>query len=142
DGSYADNSTEANYAINCLDDPASVPFKKVPSLVPACDEASPTFGRIFAWGMTGCRGIAVTSSEKPLDIRGEGAAPILVLGTSRDPATPMKWAEALAAQLDSGVLVERDGDGHTAYNSGNGCIDSIVEDYLLEGTVPADGTQC
>jgi pimeloyl-ACP methyl ester carboxylesterase len=142
DGSYADNSTEANYAINCLDDPASVPFKKVPSLFPAFDEASPTFGRIFAWGMTGCRGIAVRSSEKPLDIRGEGAAPILVLGTSRDPATPMKWAEALAAQLDSGVLVERDGDGHTAYNSGNGCTDSIVEDYLLEGTVPADGTQC
>jgi pimeloyl-ACP methyl ester carboxylesterase len=142
DGSYTDNSVEANYAINCLDDPTSVPFRKVPSLFPAFDEASPTFGRIFAWGMTGCRGIEVTSSEKPLDIRGTGAAPILVLGTSRDPATPMKWAEALAAQLDSGVLVARDGDGHTAYNSGNGCIDSIVEDYLLDGTVPDDGTTC
>jgi pimeloyl-ACP methyl ester carboxylesterase len=142
DGSYTDNSVEANYAINCLDDPTSVPFRKVPSLFPAFDEASPTFGRIFAWGMTGCRGIEVTSSEKPLDIRGTGAAPILVLATSRDPATPMKWAEALAAQLDSGVLVERDGDGHTAYNSGNGCIDSIVEDYLLDGTVPDDGTTC
>ena len=142
DGSYTDNSVEANYAINCLDDPTSVPFRKVPSLFPAFDEASPTFGRIFAWGTTGCRGIEVTSSEKPLDIRGTGAAPILVLGTSRDPATPMKWAEALAAQLDSGVLVERDGDGHTAYNSGNGCIDSIVEDYLLDGTVPDDGTTC
>ena len=84
----------------------------------------------------------MTSSEEPLDIRGEGAAPILVLGTSRDPATPMKWAEALAAQLDSGVLVERDGDGHTAYNSGNECIDTIVEDYLVEGAVPDDGTTC
>ncbi|MCF6377934.1 alpha/beta hydrolase [Nocardioides KLBMP 9356] len=142
DGSYADNSIEANYAINCLDDPTSVPFSQVPSLYPEFEQASPTFGRIFAWGMTGCRGIAVKSTEEPLTIRAEGAAPILVLGTSRDPATPMKWAEALAAQLDSGVLVERDGDGHTAYNSGNGCIDSIVEDYLLEGTVPDDGTTC
>ncbi|WP_439938033.1 alpha/beta hydrolase [Nocardia sp. N13] len=142
DGSYADNSMEANYAVNCLDDPASVPFRKVPSLFADFEAASPTFGRIFAWGMTGCRGVAVKSSEKPLDIRGEGAAPILVLGTTRDPATPMKWAEALAAQLDSGVLVERDGDGHTAYNSGNACIDSIVEDFLLDGAVPADGTQC
>jgi hypothetical protein len=133
---------EANYAINCLDDPTAVPFKEVPALFPAFEEASPTFGRIFAWAMTGCRGITVKSSEKPLDIRGEGAAPILVLGTSRDPATPMKWAEALAAQLESGVLVERDGDGHTAYNSGNGCIDTIVEDYLIDGTVPDDPSAC
>ena len=142
DGSYADNSTEANYAINCLDDPTSVPFGKVPSLFDEFEEASPTFGRIFAWAMTGCRGVAVTSSEEPLDIRGEGAAPILVLGTTRDPATPMKWAEALSAQLESGVLVRRDGDGHTAYNSGNACIDAIVEDYLIDGTVPDDPSSC
>ncbi len=142
DGSYADNSLEANYAINCLDDPTAVPAGKVPSLIPAFEKASPTFGRIFAWAMTGCAGIKVRSSEEPLEIRGEGAAPILVLGTTRDPATPLKWAVALAGELDSGVLVERDGDGHTAYNSGNGCIDSIVEDYLVGGDVPADGTTC
>ncbi len=142
DGSYADNSTEANYAINCLDDPTSVPFGRVPSLFGAFEEASPTFGRIFAWAMTGCRGVEVTSSEEPLDIRGERAAPILVLGTTRDPATPMKWAEALSAQLESGVLVRRDGDGHTAYNSDNACIDAIVEDYLIKGTVPDDPSNC
>ena len=142
DGTYADNSIEANYAVNCLDDPTAVPFAKVPSLFPAFEKASPTFGRIFAWAMTGCDGVKVRSSEKPLDIRGEGAAPILVLGTTRDPATPMKWAEALSAQLDSGVLVRRDGDGHTAYNSGNECIDVIVEDYLIDGAVPNDQTSC
>ncbi|PKH40664.1 alpha/beta hydrolase fold [Nocardioides alpinus] len=142
DGSYADNSTEANYSINCLDDPTSVPFAKVPTLFSDFEEASPTFGRIFAWAMTTCRGVEVTSTEEPLDIRGEGAAPILVLGTTRDPATPMKWAEALAAQLESGVLIERDGDGHTAYNSDNACIDAIVEDYLIEGTVPDNPTRC
>jgi pimeloyl-ACP methyl ester carboxylesterase len=142
DGSYKDNSMEAIYAINCLDDPRSIGFGRVPSKFAAFEEASPTFGEVFAWGLTGCRGIEVTSTEEPLDIRGEGAAPILVLGTSRDPATPMKWAEALAAQLESGVLVERDGDGHTAYNSGNECIDATVEDYLVEGTVPDDGTTC
>ncbi|HEX5920029.1 MAG TPA: alpha/beta hydrolase, partial [Nocardioides sp.] len=142
DGSYADNSVEANYSINCLDDPTSVPFAKVPSLYEAYEEASPTFGRVFAWSAPLCRGVDVTSSEEPLDIRAEGAAPILVLGTTRDPATPFEWAEALSAQLDSGVLVERDGDGHTAYNAGNECIDTLVEDYLLDGTVPDDGTAC
>ena len=142
DGTYDNNSMEAIYAINCLDDPSSIPFGKVAAEIPAFEEASPTFGDVFAWGLTGCRGSKARSSEEPLDIRGEGAAPILVLGTTRDPATPMKWAVALADQLDSGVLVERDGDGHTAYNSGNECIDTTVEDYLVDGTVPDDGTRC
>ncbi|NPD04817.1 alpha/beta fold hydrolase [Nocardioides sp. zg-1308] len=142
DGTYLDNSVEANYVINCLDDPAAVPFDEVPSLFPAFEEASPTFGRVFAWGTAGCRGIGLEPSEEPLTIRGEGAAPILVLGTTRDPATPLKWARALSAQLQSGVLVERDGDGHTAYNAGNACIDAVVEDYLTEGAVPDDGTTC
>lgn len=139
---YDDNSMEANYAINCLDDPSSIPVSKVSSEFAAFEEASPTFGRVFAWGLTGCEGIEVTSSEKPLDIRGEGAAPILVLGTTRDPATPMKWAEGLADQLDSGVLLRRDGDGHTAYNSDNACVDTAVENYLIDGTVPEDQTSC
>ncbi|MBS2939817.1 alpha/beta fold hydrolase [Nocardioides sp. J2M5] len=142
DGTYENNSMEAIYAINCLDDPTSIPFARVPSKIAEFEEASPTFGDVFAWGLTGCRGSTTRTTEDPIEIRGEGAAPILVLGTTRDPATPMKWAVALADQLDSGVLVERDGDGHTAYNSGNECIDTTVEDYLVDGVVPDDGTTC
>ncbi len=71
-----------------------------------------------------------------------GAAPIVVVGTTRDPATPYEWAVSLAEQLESGVLVSRDGDGHTGYNSGNECVDVAVEDYLVDGTVPEDGLSC
>ena len=35
------------------------------------------------------------------------------------------------------MLVSRDGDGHTGYNSGNDCVDEAVEGYLVDGTVPA-----
>ena len=141
-GGFKDNSMEAIYAINCLDDPSAVAVSDIPAEFDAFDAASPTFGRVFAWGLAGCGGTRVKSSEEPIDIRAEGAAPILVLGTTRDPATPLKWAEALADQLDSGVLVRRDGDGHTAYNQGNECVDTAVEDYLLEGVVPDDRTDC
>jgi hypothetical protein len=65
-----------------------------------------------------------------------------VVGTTRDPATPYEWAVALADQLESGVLVSRDGDGHTGYNSGNECVDEALEAYLVEGTVPEDGLEC
>ena len=141
-GTYKTNSAEAIYAINCLDDPWAITADQVAAEVPAYTRASPTFGRVFAWMNTTCGGIKVTSTEPRLDIRAEGAAPILVIGTTRDPATPLVWAEALAEQLASGVLVTRDGDGHTGYRSGNDCVDTAVEDYLLDGTVPQDGLAC
>jgi hypothetical protein len=48
----------------------------------------------------------------------------------------------LARVLDSGVLVTRDGDGHTGYHTGNACIDDLVHSYLVSGLVPADGSRC
>ena len=55
------------------------------------------------------------------------------------PSDAVPEAVALADQLESGVLVSRDGDGHTGYNAGNDCVDEAVEDYLVDGTVPQDG---
>ena len=141
-GGYTDNSTEANYAINCLDNPWSIPADEVPAQLPAFEKASPTFGTVFAWGLTGCGGIEVEATEHDRHIDAVGAAPIVVVGTTRDPATPYQWAQHLADQLDSGVLVSRDGDGHTGYNSGNECVDTAIEDYLVDGTVPEDGLSC
>jgi pimeloyl-ACP methyl ester carboxylesterase len=142
DGTYANNGAEAIYAINCLDDPYSISADQVPAQIPEFEQESPTFGEVFAWGLVGCHGIQVTSTEKDRKIDGAGAAPIVVVGTTRDPATPYQWAVHLADQLESGVLVSRDGDGHTGYNSGNDCVDEAVEDYLVDGTVPQDGLEC
>ena len=139
---YTDNSSEAIYAISCLDDPYAIPASRVAANLPDFERASPTFGAVFAWGLTGCGGVQVTSSVKPRDVHAKGAAPIVVIGTTRDPATPMKWAEDLADQLDSGVLIRRDGDGHTGYHVGNDCVDGAVEGYLIDGTVPEDGLSC
>ncbi len=66
-----------------------------------------------------------------------------MVGTTRDPATPFVWAERLAEQLESAVLLTYDGDGHTAYGqTGAGCVDAAVDAYLLDGTVPEDGLVC
>lgn len=141
-GGFADNSSEAIWAINCLDDPWAASRKEVVKSIPDFEDASPTLGRTFAWFDASCAGIEVSSSEEPREIRGAGAAPIVVTGTTRDPATPFEWAEALSEQLESGVLIERDGDGHTAYNAGNDCVDSAIEAYLIDGEVPEDGLKC
>jgi pimeloyl-ACP methyl ester carboxylesterase len=142
DGTYSDNSAEAILAINCLDDPYSITVDQVPEQIPDFEKASPTFGEVFAWGLTNCHGIKVQRSEPAPVIDAPGAAPIVVVGTTRDPATPYQWAVHLADQLDSGVLVSRDGDGHTGYNAGNECVDTAIESYLVDGTLPQDGLEC
>jgi hypothetical protein len=78
----------------------------------------------------------------PVRLRGEGAPPILVVGTTRDPATPFRWAQALAHDLESGVLLGWNGDGHTAYMMGSSCVDSAVDMYLISLVLPANGTMC
>ena len=139
---YTDNSAEAIYAINCLDDPYAIAPEEVPAQFADFEEASPTFGQIFAWGLIGCGGIEVERSEPAPEIDAAGAAPILVVGTTRDPATPYAWAQALAEQLESGVLITREGDGHTGYNAGNECVDEAVEDYLVDAVVPEGDVTC
>lgn len=142
-GTYDDNSSEAIYAINCLDDPWALHTPaEVQADVPAFEQASPTFGRTFAWLGASCSGFRSPAGSKPRALHAAGAAPIVVVGTTRDPATPLQWAKSLAGELDSGVLVTRDGDGHTGYNSGNACVDSAIEDYLVDGDVPQDGLSC
>ncbi|GAA1409644.1 alpha/beta hydrolase [Kitasatospora putterlickiae] len=89
-----------------------------------------------------CVGWPFTSPETPHTIRAEGAAPILVVGTTGDPATPYTWSEKMAQGFAGATLLTRVGEGHGAFGSGNGCIDAAYAAYLTEGTLPAAGTKC
>lgn len=142
DGTYASNVNDAFPAISCTDRPESSSLAEIRWTIPRFERVSPIFGRGFAWAGTSCAQWPLEEGAFPQALRAKGAAPILVVGTTRDPATPYEWSVGLARQLHSGVLLSRDGDGHTAYNAGNGCIDGAIEDYLIDGTVPKDGTTC
>ena len=74
-------------------------------------------------------------------ITAAGAAPIVVIGNTGDPATPYEYAENMARQLSSGVLVTLKGEGHLSYDQ-SACIRARINPYLLDGTVPANGTTC
>lgn len=141
-GGYLDNSIEALYAVNCLDHDDSIPASDVASRIPEFTRAAPTFGAIFAYGLASCSQWPIHTGRVPEPIHAKGAAAILVIGTTRDPATPLEWAEALASQLESGILVRRDGDGHTGYNAGNDCVDDVVESYLVSGKTPKVDVDC
>jgi hypothetical protein len=142
DGEFTDNSPEVIYAVNCLDEPLSLSVEEIEASILEYEKRSRTFGEVFAWSLLSCSNWPVTSEEDPLTIDAAGAAPIVVIGTTRDPATPYEEAVALAEHLESGVLITREGDGHTAFRAGNECVDSAIDAFYLEGTVPEDGLEC
>lgn len=141
-GNYA-NLMYANAAVNCLDlPPAFAGPAEVRAALPAFEQASPVFGAGFAWASLNCAYWPLRATGTPHRIEARGAAPILVVGTTRDPATPYKWAQSLAAQLSSGTLLTFEGDGHTAYGRGSDCIDTAINTYLLDGTPPPRDKRC
>ncbi|CAL9510287.1 alpha/beta hydrolase [Streptomyces sp. enrichment culture] len=142
DGGYS-NLMFANAAVNCLDLPAAFSSPdEVRAALPEFEKASPVFGEGLAWSSLNCAYWPVQPTGEPHRIEAAGATPIVVVGTTRDPATPYRWAEALSDQLSSGRLLTYEGDGHTAYGRGSSCIDSAINTYLLSGTAPEDGKRC
>ncbi|MET9350331.1 alpha/beta hydrolase [Streptomyces termitum] len=142
DGTYS-NLMYANAAVNCLDlPPAYQGPADAAKAAPSFTEASPVFGEGLAWTALNCTYWPTPATGRPHRITAEGAAPVLVVGTTRDPATPYKWARSLADQLSSGTLLTYEGDGHTAYGRGSDCVDTAVNTYLLEGTPPAPRKRC
>lgn len=142
DGTFANNSGQVITAINCLDSPGGLSPAEVEEIIPEFTKVSPVFGRFLAWGTFGCTHWPLESDTPQQKTVAAGAPEILVVGTTRDPATPYEWSQALADHLESGVLLSREGDGHTAFLMGNSCIEDAVESFYLDGTVPEHGTVC
>ncbi|MFC7404441.1 alpha/beta hydrolase [Georgenia alba] len=142
DGTYADNSTEANWAVECLEHPADGDLAQWRQEAAQLAEAAPLLGPSFAFGDTLCEPWPVAAEASNAPVRADGAAPIVVVGTTGDPATPYEWSESLAEQLASGVLVTYEGEGHTAYGRSNACVTDALDAYLVDGVVPVDGLTC
>ncbi len=142
DGAGYDNTIEANFAVNCLDRPWPKDLASYQRLADSLAESAPRFGPAIAWSGSACAVWPVPPTGTPHAIRATGAPAVVVIGTTRDPATPYAWAVGLADQLDKGVLVTFDGDGHTAYRRGAvACITDPVTAYLLSGKAPR-ATRC
>lgn len=142
DGSYGSNLLEVFNAVNCLDYPVDADPESMAATAQRLEEVSPTFGEALAYGEVLCDAWPVEAVREPAPVQASGAPPILVVGTTGDPATPHAWAVALAEQLDSGRLLTYEGEGHTAYMRGSACVDRAVDRYLIDGVLPGEGATC
>jgi fermentation-respiration switch protein FrsA (DUF1100 family) len=104
-------------------------------------KTAPDFGAVEAWGSLPCDYWPVPATGRPAPIHLSESLPILVVGSTHDPATPYAWAKALTSQLKGAELLTRTGDGHTGYFS-SACVRNWVDSYLSTGARPRVGTVC
>jgi len=138
DGSYG-NELEAFLAISCLDDPGATSIEQVDAAVPAFIAAAPRLGANFGYGYS-CALWPVKPATK-VDATGKGAGPIIVIGTTGDAATPLASTRKMAAALEQGILLIVEANQHTGYGI-NDCINTAVDSYLINLTVPVSETTC
>ncbi|MFD7814252.1 alpha/beta hydrolase [Streptomyces sp. NPDC059785] len=145
DSGHYGTTTHAQRVISCLDDKQRVTPEEAKKLLPEFEKLSPVFGDFMGWDAAGwCHDWPVAGQYETPEVSAPGSAPILLVGNTGDPATPYEGTRKMADELGKGVGVELTwkGEGHGAYGSGSDCVDSTVNGYLLEGTVPKDGKVC
>jgi pimeloyl-ACP methyl ester carboxylesterase len=135
------NAAVAITAIDCLDHPVSANLATYPALAASIAKTAPVFGPLLTWGEAGCAVWPVPATRPVGPVTAPGAPPILVIGTTNDPATPYAWAVNVAKELQHGVLLTHDGDDHVAYFY-SACVRADVQTYLVSGWTPASGTVC
>ncbi|MEU0007666.1 alpha/beta hydrolase [Streptomyces sp. NPDC006314] len=143
-GHYGTTS-HSQRVISCLDDKQRPTLAETKRRLAEFERISPVFGDFLGWDTAGwCHGWPVPGQFDTPEVGAPGAAPILLVGNTGDPATPYEGARRMADELGKGVGVELTwkGEGHGAYGNGSDCVDSTVNAYLLKGTVPEDGTVC
>ena len=139
-GSYS-NLQDAYTANTCLDFAAPKDVKDYTAWANTFKASAPHFAQQIAYNDLPCAFWPVPPERTPKAATGTGAPPIVVVGSTRDPATPYAWAVALSKELDSGVLVTRNGEGHTAYGV-SACVRTAIDAYLLDLKVPKNGLTC
>lgn len=139
DGSY-DNSLEAFQVISCADTEERLTVAEEDALAPLYVEAAPRLYGESEGGSYFCT-FFPDSIEPRAEITGAGAGPILVVGTTGDPATPLESSRKMAESLDEGVLLTVDAEQHTGYDV-NDCSMATIDAYLIDLTVPDPDAVC
>jgi pimeloyl-ACP methyl ester carboxylesterase len=137
-GQYS-NLFDANTVVNCTDDASTPPVNTLRTLQNQWRQKYPLFGPSSALDLV-CAQWPGKRDPYPTG-KAQGAPPILVVGTTGDPATPYEQTPKLAAMLGVGTVLTWQGEGHTAYPQTR-CITQAVNKYLIDLTVPAKGTTC
>ncbi len=139
-GSYS-NQQDAYVSNTCLDYPAPTDVATFTGWADAVQADAPHFARQVAYNDLVCAFWPVPATGRPHRVSAPGAPPIVIVGSSADPATPYAWAKSLAGELAGSRLITREGEGHTGYLA-SGCVARAVDAYLADLELPKAGLTC
>lgn len=143
DGTYASNTTESNIAVNCMDSRSAADEKSLEQANEKIMQISPTLGRYWQDSGLGCADWPYPVAKRPTDWSAKGSDPILVIGTTGDPATPYSQSQNLANKvLHNANLLTYVGEGHTAYGRSNECVENAVDAYFIDNVVFTENKRC
>lgn len=135
------NGSDAGLAVDCLDHPVSHDLAAYGYLAAELKASAPVFGPLLAWGEAACAVWPARPTRPVGPVSAAGSSPVLLVGTTSDPATPYAWAVSVAHELRRGALLTRVGDDHVAYFYSS-CVRGWVQSYLLSAVTPPPGTVC
>ncbi len=138
DGRYPNNEFDSGAVIDCLDVDEPRTVAEIKRGAEAYAQQAPLFGPYLAYGGLTCK--YFNQSKKVTIAPTTTTNPIVVIGTTGDPATPYEWAQGLNKLLINSVLVSLTGEGHTGQGQGNACIDDQIDDFYLTGILPKTST--
>jgi pimeloyl-ACP methyl ester carboxylesterase len=126
--------------IGCNDTKARLTVEQITKAAGDWTKKYPMFGGLVAERLALCSVWPVATSPVPSPVA-KGSPPIVVISTAADPVTPAEGTERAGHQLDPGVVVSWQGGGHGALGTSS-CATDAARAFLLDATVPTDGTAC
>ncbi len=146
DAKYASNALDSGAIIDCLDWPDTRTIEETKADAKRFTDAAPVFGPYLAYTNIACKYLTPPTKDKftrtTNKITSINTAPIIVIGTTGDPATPYDWAVGLNKIFTSSKLITLNADGHTGQGRGSACVDDAVDAYLLKGISPKKNLVC
>jgi pimeloyl-ACP methyl ester carboxylesterase len=131
DGKYPNNEFDSGAVIVCLDIDEPRTVAQIQRDAKVFAERARLFGPYLAYGGITCKYFGQSQEVKISPTK--TIKPIVVIGTTGDPATPYEWAQGLNKLFTNSVLVSLTGEGHTGQGQGNACIDDQIDDFYLYG---------
>jgi pimeloyl-ACP methyl ester carboxylesterase len=141
DAGYEDsrNVSEASIATICDDETKRLSIEEVASQLPTFTKVAPRFGEFFGRDYT-CS-LWPTSESVLQQLQISSPAPIMVIGSTNDPVTPLASSQNMSAALENSRFISVNSSRHTSYLK-NDCATQFVDAFLIQGTLPPSNSQC
>jgi len=130
-GKYSSNEYDIAVLTNCLDWPSLKTISEIGSTFSRFQSSAPFFGKYLVYSHLVCNYLATSTNKNPLNSNFIKTNSVLIIGTTRDPATPYEWAVALSKKLSGSILLSLHADGHTGQSRGFNCVDRAVDLFLI-----------